>query len=72
MTGLELLAALRQVAPELPVAVTTAHASTDNAAAALRNHADEFLEKPVRIDKLIATATALVSKGRAARMPPTS
>jgi CheY-like chemotaxis protein len=63
MTGLELLAALRQVAPALPVAVTSAHA-LDGTMASLLGHADEYLEKPLRIEKLIATATALIGPGR--------
>jgi CheY-like chemotaxis protein len=63
MTGLELLAALRQVAPVLPVAVTSAHA-LDGTLASLLGHADEYLEKPLRVDKLIATATALIGQGR--------
>jgi CheY-like chemotaxis protein len=63
MTGIELLAALRQVAPALPVAVTSAHA-LDGTLASLLGHADEYLEKPVRVDKLIATATALIGQGR--------
>jgi CheY-like chemotaxis protein len=67
MTGLELLDALRQVAPALPVAVLTAHVTADSSMAALRAGADEFLEKPVRPDQLIAIATELVSKGRTAR-----
>ena len=67
MTGIELLEAVREISPELPVAVVTAHPSVDYAVRALRNQADEFLEKPVRPDKLVATVTALVAKGRAAR-----
>ena len=66
MTGLELLGALRQVAPALPVAVVTAYARGDTAAALL-DHADEFLEKPLRVHQLIATATALIGQGRAKR-----
>lgn len=68
MTGLELLEELRRVDPLLPVAVVTAHVTVDNAVSALRNRADEFLEKPLRPDRLIATAAALIEKGRAARM----
>ena len=60
MTGLELLDALRRVAPALPVAVLTAHAHLRTAA--LLRHADEFLTKPVRIEQLIATATALTGR----------
>jgi len=68
MTGLELLQALRRVSPDLPIAVLTAHASLDNAVSALRNHADEFLRKTVPPDQLLASVTALVAKGRAARL----
>jgi CheY-like chemotaxis protein len=60
MTGLELLGALRQVAPALPVVVVTAHAP-----GALPGDVDEYLEKPLRVDELIAMATALISQGRA-------
>jgi DNA-binding response OmpR family regulator len=67
MTGLELLCALREVAPDLPVAVVSAHAPGGTTAAALRNGADDYLEKPLGIDQLISTATALISKGRSAR-----
>ena len=62
MTGLELLGALRQVAPGLPVAVVSAHA-LDGAPAGLPGDADRYLEKPLRVDQLIATATALIGRG---------
>src|ERR1039457_7118587 len=68
MTGIDLLEALRRVAPEPPVAVMTAHATLDYAVGALRNSADEFLQKPVKPDHLLATVSALVAKGRAARL----
>jgi LmbE family N-acetylglucosaminyl deacetylase/ActR/RegA family two-component response regulator len=67
MTGLELLRALREISPDLPVAVITGHASLDMAVEAIRSDADEFLEKPVHPDELIAIATALVNKGQAGR-----
>jgi two-component system response regulator HydG len=68
MTGIELLDSLRRLAPELPVAVMTAHASLEYAVSALRGRADEFLQKPVKPDRLLATVRALVDKGRAARL----
>jgi LmbE family N-acetylglucosaminyl deacetylase/CheY-like chemotaxis protein len=68
MTGLELLASLRRLAPGLPVAVMTSYASLDYAVSALRSHADEFLQKPVKPDRLLAVVRALVDKGRAARL----
>jgi two-component system response regulator HydG len=67
MTGLELLQALRRLVPSLPVAVITSYASLDNAVSALRSHADEFLQKSVPPEELLADVSALVDKGRAAR-----
>ncbi|HWN63694.1 MAG TPA: response regulator [Streptosporangiaceae bacterium] len=60
MTGLELLDALRRIAPALPVAVLTAHVYLRTAELASR--ADEFLIKPVRIDQLLGTAAALIGR----------
>jgi DNA-binding response OmpR family regulator len=47
--------------------VVTAHAPASMTAAALLSSADDYLEKPLKIDQLISTATALISKGRTAR-----
>jgi DNA-binding response OmpR family regulator len=44
--------------------VVTAHAPAGTIAALL-SHADEYLEKPLRVDRLIATAAALIARGRA-------
>jgi DNA-binding response OmpR family regulator len=63
MTGLEMLESVRQVAPDLPVAVLTAHATISNVVTALRSRADEFLQKPLMPDRLIGTVAALVDKG---------
>jgi LmbE family N-acetylglucosaminyl deacetylase len=63
-----MLESLRRVAPDLPVAVVTAHATLDNAVTALRSRADEFLDKPLLPDRLLAAVTALVARGRAARL----
>jgi CheY-like chemotaxis protein len=63
MTGLELAAALRREVPALPVAVVTAHAPAAMTSAAFRP-AEVYLEKPLRIDALLATATTLIGKGR--------
>ena len=68
MTGLELVRQLRLVAPDLPVAVMTAHDAADAAMRILRSHADEFLQKPIRPAHLLATVTSLVARGRAARL----
>jgi two-component system, NtrC family, response regulator HydG len=67
MTGLELLQALRTAAPDLPVVVITGHASLDYAVSALRDHADEFLQKTLPKQQLLAAVAAVVARGRAAR-----
>ncbi len=67
MTGLELLHALRQVAPRLPVVVVTAHVPAGMTHTALLSEADAYLSKPLRIDQLISTATDLIRNGRKAR-----
>jgi len=67
MTGLELLDRVRRIAPGLPVAVLTGHATVDRAVTALRQSAAEFLEKPISPDHLITRATALIEAGRRAR-----
>jgi two-component system, NtrC family, response regulator HydG len=66
MSGLELLQALRRAAPNLPVVVITGHATLDYAVSALRDHADEFLQKSMPKDTLLATISAVVAKSRAA------
>ena len=67
MTGIELLESLRRAAPELPVAIMTAHASVGSAIGALRSRADDFLEKPLRPAQLTETVSRLVAGGRAER-----
>lgn len=59
--GLELIQALRRLAPGVPVAVLTAHEITGPAAADLRHLASAVLEKPVRPGHLLATAAELVT-----------
>lgn len=60
-TGTELLEALRQAVPGLPVAVMTAHVAIGAAMESLRKSADAFLEKPVPSARLIAVASALIA-----------
>ncbi|MGD0608314.1 MAG: response regulator [Streptosporangiaceae bacterium] len=64
MSGLDLLDALRQLAPALPVAVMTAHAPAAMMQAMRLHRADEYLEKPLRIASLLATVTGLIGRGR--------
>ena len=58
MTFAKLLDELRRVAPGTPVAVLSAHVEM----AELSSRAQAFLKKPVKIEQLIATASALIER----------
>jgi DNA-binding response OmpR family regulator len=60
MTGSELIEALRQVVPGLPVAVMTARAAADASLDGLRRQTDALLHKPVPPARLIAVVSALI------------
>ncbi|HEU5417075.1 MAG TPA: response regulator [Streptosporangiaceae bacterium] len=67
MTGIEMLETLRRQAPSVPVVVISAHATVDNTLGALRGRADDFLQKPLRPDPLIATVSNIIARGRGGR-----
>ncbi len=52
--GLEIVRYIGANCPDLPVAVITAHGSTENAVAALKAGAFDYLSKPVALDQLRA------------------
>lgn len=54
MSGSELLVAARAVAPTLPVIVVTAYGSNEALAAIRLRTGVEYLEKPVKLDELVA------------------
>jgi CheY-like chemotaxis protein len=68
MTGPELIEALRQAVPALPVAVMTARAATDGSLDGLRKQVDAFLHKPVPPARLVAVVSALIPE-RPGRWP---
>ncbi len=51
-TGLELVRHISGTITDLPVAVITAHGSTENAVAALKEGAFDYIAKPVSLDQL--------------------
>jgi len=65
MSGCELTGALRRLDPLLPVVLVTAC----EAAARGPASADAILIKPLRVDQLLATVTALIRAMRAADLP---
>jgi two-component system response regulator HydG len=50
--GLALLAAARQIAPDLPVLVMTAYGAIDSAIESIRRGANHYLTKPFKLDEL--------------------
>ncbi|HOW76346.1 MAG TPA: nitrogen regulation protein NR(I) [Candidatus Competibacteraceae bacterium] len=54
MSGLELLARLRERLPELPVIIMTAHSDLDSAVSAYQGGAFEYLPKPFDVDEAMA------------------
>ena len=53
MSGIELLAGIREIDAEVPVIIVTAHSSQDSAIEALRLGATDFLKKPFDMDELL-------------------
>ena len=64
-TGLELVQDIGQHYPELPVAVITAYGSTDNAVAALKAGAFDYIAKPVSLDQLRAVVKSALNVSEA-------
>lgn len=63
-TGLDLLRALEQKDPSVPVIIVTADHSVDSAARAVREHAFDYLTKPVSRDQLSATVSRAIEVRR--------
>lgn len=49
--GTEVLVEIKKIAPELPILMLTAFSTKDIAIEALKGHADDYLEKPLHLDK---------------------
>ena len=57
MSGIALLERLHDLSPELPIIVITAHSDLENAVAAYKGGAFEYLPKPFDIDEAIDLVT---------------
>ena len=62
MSGLELLLAARQVCPQLPVIVVTAHGNTQVRTEVQRAHAVQYLEKPFSFQALFAAVDRALAR----------
>jgi DNA-binding NtrC family response regulator len=54
-SGMELLAALRELRPDLPVILMTGFASVDSAVEAMRGGAFDYVTKPFKLDAVMAS-----------------
>lgn len=64
MTGLELLAHLRERGSQLPVIVVTAHADVPTAVKAMKQGAETFLEKPCSEEELWSAIEEVLHRDR--------
>lgn len=67
MSGLDVLARLRQERPDLPVVILTAHPSSQNAITALRLGAFDFLVKGAEREEILKTVGRAVKRCRLER-----
>ena len=65
LSGLELLQAIRDKAPEIPVIIMTAHTDLDSAVASYRGGAFEYLPKPFDVDEAVALIRRALEHRRA-------
>ncbi len=69
MSGLAVLADLRQAGTDAPVVTISAFATLEEAAAAMKLGAMDVLSKPIDADDLVAFARSLVARAPATREP---
>jgi two-component system response regulator FixJ len=69
MSGLELLAKMKERRVSMPVIVITAHGNIPLAVAAMRRGAVDFFEKPFDCDALLASIRAALARESDAREP---
>lgn len=62
--GKEVLVLLKRQAPRLRVIMMTAFATVDNAVAAMRAGADDYLTKPFRVDELLTAVRRVLEEAR--------
>ncbi|MEN8140238.1 MAG: sigma-54 dependent transcriptional regulator [Thermodesulfobacteriota bacterium] len=60
-SGLDLLEAAKEENPELPVILITAYASPEDAVAAMKNGAFDYITKPFKVDEIKSTVLSALS-----------
>ena len=64
MSGLDLIAKVEEVQPEIDVLVVTGHASLDNAALAVRPSTVAYMVKPLDLDRMLAIIDQIAKRKR--------
>lgn len=62
MTGIELLGAVKEKYPDLPIIMITAFASPDDAVLAMKNGAFDYITKPFNVDEIKSVIASATSK----------
>lgn len=61
MSGTDVLREIKKISPEISVVISTGHGSKDVVLESLKGRADDFIEKPINIEKLKNLLTCLLS-----------
>src|SRR3979411_1874898 len=67
LDGLQLLDAMKQQHPELPVVMISGHGNIETAVAAIKQGAYDFIEKPFKADRLVLVAHRALETSRLKR-----
>src|SRR5258708_801938 len=67
LDGLQLLDAVKQEHPELPVVMISGHGNIETAVAAIKHGAYDFIEKPFKADRLVLVANRALETSRLKR-----
>src|SRR3954466_13907582 len=67
LDGLQLLDALKQEHPELPIVMISGHGNIETAVAAIKQGAYDFIEKPFKADRLVLVAERALAPSRLKR-----
>ncbi|NOX94312.1 MAG: sigma-54-dependent Fis family transcriptional regulator [Alphaproteobacteria bacterium] len=67
MDGIEILAELKKLHPDLPVVIISGHGTIETAVAAIKKGAYDFIEKPFNADRLILVVNRALEAARLVR-----
>jgi len=64
LDGMQLLGAIKQEHPGLPVVMISGHGNIETAVSAIKLGASDFIEKPFKVDRLVSVAGRTLETGR--------